>query len=192
LKSYGYTDKKLGVSSLRSAFVSYYFNKMSNAHKKVMYMRMRTSAQMVLQSYLKNYSDPKELVKVKLEPGADLIRRANTNITVQDRPIPRRVSQIRAEAQAPPAPVPVVPKEPRLPTNERKRIAFQKWIEKPENKLKHSEKVNIRSKDPKTYAKRIVRELNSDMIQFNSIQKSTIFKYDIKKVGDKYVSGILD
>lgn len=184
--------KSVGASMLRSAFVTFYFPKFNNSYKRVMYQRMRTSAQVVLRNYLKiNYKDPRNLVNIKLEPTDDLINRANQlrqTIDVENDNQNVPVQRPRAVEKAP---VPKPVEKPRLPTNERKRLAFQKWYENPANKIKHNQKNAERSKSPLTYAKRMVRELNKGMIQYASIQESTIQKYGIKKSGDKYISTLI-
>ncbi len=58
---------------------------------------------------------------------------------------------------------------------------FQTYYAKADKKKHHQERVKKHSALPSTYAKRVVRELNSGMISINNIQQSTIEKYGIKK-----------
>ena len=59
------------------------------------------------------------------------------------------------------------------------RDAWTKWYSIPGNKKLHRERVK-KSNNPKSYANRMVRELNDNKILYNSIKPSTIKKYEIK------------
>ena len=87
--------------------------------------------------------------------------------------------------------VPKVPsREPaQKSTQDRKKANFQKWYANPENKVKHTNRVNQVSKEPITYAKRYIRELNKGVLDFNRMSPITIEKYKIVQLANgKYAS----
>jgi hypothetical protein len=66
-------NRTLNIGTFRSSFVSYYYPKMNNLEKKLMVIRMRTSLDEINRAYLKFYSNPDTLVKIKSEPTQELI-----------------------------------------------------------------------------------------------------------------------
>jgi len=179
-----YKNKNLGVNTFRSSFVSYYNDQMNNAQKKQMATRMRTSTFQIDQSYRKIVKAPEDLVKVKIEPGLELEARASIGTS---RDTAYRIGEDNTEYIRPAIPIreAVAPamkqKKEIVNKHEKKRKAFQTWYKKEENKKKHDKAVKERSKQPKTYIKRYIRELNAGAVSINNIQQSTIDKYGIKK-----------
>ena len=63
-------------------------------------------------------------------------------------------------------------------------------MENPDNKQKHSHMNKANSRKPATYQRRLLRELNSNMILFERLLPSTIEKYGIKKRDGIYYSDL--
>lgn len=192
-------DKNIGIDVLRSAFVSYYFPKINNRQRQIMKIRMRTSTDVMLRSYLKFYTNPNDLVHVKIEPTEDLIERTNKGTNDQNRIIiedDNHIDYVNEEAgdvhevangtdEVREPVVPVVPVvqvvqnargENIRPLSERNRINFRKWYDNSENK----EKKKTVLKDPKTYARRYVKGLNDGKLDFDKMIPLTKQKYKIK------------
>lgn len=181
-----YKNKNLGVNAFRSSFVSYYNDQMNNSQKKQMATRMRTSTFQIDQSYRKIVKAPEDLVKVKIEPGLELEARASIGTS---RDTAYRIGEDNTEYIRPAIPISdevavIKQKKKIVNTHERKRKNFNDWYKKDENKEKHNKAVKERSKQPITYAKRIVRELNNKMLNIKNLQPTTIAKYGINKEGD--------
>jgi hypothetical protein len=149
--------------------------------------RMRTSQFELVRAYLKFYSSPDTLAKVKLEPTQDLLQKASsgqatTPIKITDTP---KIKQEDQEEQL----IRTAPPKTKEITNiqEQRRINAKKWYEDPKNREEHKAKVKEHSKDPATYKQRYLRELNSGRMDISRIKPETIEKYNIKLVDGKYV-----
>lgn len=194
-------DRKIGIDMFRSAFVSYYFPKVNNRQRQIMRLRMRTSMDVMMRSYLKFYNNPDDLVKIKIEPTNELKERVkkgtednpiiipNTENDDQKINIPSNIPEENIEQEHIENPEQILPNEknPRR-KSERNRVNFRKWYNNDENK----EKKKTILKDPKTYARRYVRELNIGKIEFDKMNEITIEKYKIKiNDNDEYYSELL-
>ena len=184
-------SKNLGVDGFRSAFASYWFYRSNNLQKNMMARRMRTSVQTILKSYVKHYQNTDTLAKVKIEPTDDLVQHANSNnidlsnANNNNRPQRQQVNNNNLIAQQ------IRRVEPVISSHERKANNFKRWYENPENKKEHLAKVKEHSKLPLTYAKRIVRELNSGLQEYNRMTSTTLEKYGIKVKDGIYYSELL-
>jgi hypothetical protein len=81
------SGRYININSLRSAFISYWWNKLNSNEKEILVMRIRTSKREVENNYRKDYTDTDTLARVKLEPTDDLLEQAYTgtddrNITI--------------------------------------------------------------------------------------------------------------
>jgi hypothetical protein len=141
--------KNIGIDTFRSAFVSYYYPKFNNQQKNVLKMRMRTSTDLLLRSYLKVYEDPEMLKKIKIEPVDD---NEVTEATIMNIQGVKDIKQNRKEN-------------------------FKRWYEDEENKKKIKEK----QRDPTTYARRYIRELNSGKMDYDKLTDETKEKYKIRR-----------
>lgn len=195
-----YKTKNLGVDTFRESFVSYYFTKINNRQRKVMSIRMRTSMDIILRSYFKFYLNPVILAKVKIEPDADVLKRANEGTTKENAIQVENNAENIQPAQQPvqqPAQERVTERNEiveKVPNPERKkernRDNFKKWYNNEDNK----KKLNEKHKDNKTYAKRYVRELNNNKLDFEKMQEETKIKYQLyyDEDNDTYNSRLLN
>ena len=169
-------NRTLNIGTFRSSFVSYYYPKINNLEKKLMVIRMRTSLDEINRAYLKFYSNPDTLAKVKAEPTAELIDRirsgqidnpitVSNEIKIKEEPIDEEYLPIQQQPN-------------KISINERKRLTAKNWYEK--NKDKHKENVKARDNDSATTRKRYIRELNNKVLDFSKMKPETITKYDIK------------
>lgn len=170
-------NKNIGVNVLRSAFVSYYFPRLNNRGRKILRVKMRTSTDIILRSYLKIYdsslngnkkeSKGKEIIISESREGKNKKkvnneRRIVGKIDLKEKHI-KKIHTLR------------------------KKI-FKKWFrinEKREEFLKTQ-------RHPETYAKRYVRELNSGKKDYERLRGQTILLYKIRKNNEgKYYSKMI-
>ena len=171
-------NRTLNIGTFRSSFVSYYYPKMNNLEKKLMVVRMRTSLDEINRAYLKFYSSPDTLIKVKSEPTQELLNRASSGKI--DNPILVN-SQIKIKEEPIEEYLPIQQQQPitnRISINERKKIASKNWYEK--NKEHHKAKVKENDNNQLTTRKRYIRELNNKVLDYSKMKSETITKYDIK------------
>lgn len=142
-------NKNIGIDTFRSAFVSYYYPKFNNQQKNVLKIRMRTSTQLLLRSYLKVYQSDDVLAKVKIEPVENIVP------VNQTAPVIREIGEQRKDN-------------------------FKKWYANEDNK----KKILVKQRDPETYAKRYIRDLNSGKMDYVKLSQMTIEKYKIKQNED--------
>lgn len=188
-------NKNIGVNTFRSSFVSYYFPKWNNRQRNVMAIRMRTSMSQIMRSYLKFYTDPDTLVKIKEEQDEELVARVaqgnseNNQYIVNDNNDNNEendnndddisneveenanVNNIQIQQNAD-----II--NPVISYQERRKASFRKWYENDANKIKH------RNRTKAAYGARYVRELNKGVIDFSKMNEETIKKYGIKKGDD--------
>ena len=145
--------KNIGIDTFRSAFVSYYYPKFNNQQKNVLKIRMRTSTQLLLRSYLKVYHSEDVLAKVKIEPEDNIV------------PAGSQVAATTQEAAA------------KRDIGEQRKENFKKCYANDENK----KKILLKQRDPQTYAKRYIRDLNSGKMDIGRVSEATIEKYRIKQ-----------
>jgi hypothetical protein len=203
-----YPNKNLGVDGFRSSFVSYWLPQMNNMEKKVMATRMRTSLDILYRAYLKIfiYSSPNKRVEIKPDPDWLTQQKAlegntkKTAIEVADNDVV--ISGITGlELFQPPAPPPPAPPAPPPARNELPQDApavsiraqknkqnFKKWYKKPENQKDHKNRVREHSKEERTYAQRMVRELNKKIIHIDNIRQKTLDKYGIQWTGMDFIT----
>jgi hypothetical protein len=208
-----YKNKNLGIDTFRSAFVSYYFPKFNNRQRQLMRVRMRTSIEIMMRSYLKIiYQDPVALAQVKISPDQELLDRANVGvldpIIVGDLHVIEEEDEDQQQNEDDEANEGVqvnnnendnqenvlnvyedIGEENPVYNNliERKRHNFKTWYQKEDNRNKKRDQL----KSPLTYAKRYVRELNEGIISYDKLQQKTIDKYKLKIHGDKYVTELV-
>jgi hypothetical protein len=155
-----------------------------------MAIRMRTSMSQIMRSYLKFYTDPDTLVKIKEEPEEELVARVaqgnteNNQYVVNDDEgddIGYDISD-EMEENANVNNIPIQQNEeianPVISYRERRKASFRKWYDSDENKIKH------RNRTKAAYGARYVRELNKGIIDFSKMNEETIEKYGIKKGDD--------
>jgi len=151
-----------------------------------MTIRMRTSIDEINRAYLKFYNNPDTLAKVKIEPSAELLAKANSgqidnpitinnNIKIKQEPTEDNINN-------PPLRI-----KPIINIQDRRKENAKKWYSNPENKEKHKNKVRENSKLSSTYRRRFIRELNNGIMDFNRIKPETIEKYNIKFQNGSYV-----
>lgn len=188
-----YREKNLGIDGFRSSFVSYYLPKMNNSEKKLMATRMRTSVEILYRAYLKiDIYSPAMLPKVKIEPTEEVVRRGDLGRIEEDAidadNIPMAALDINFDEGRMNNPTRILPALPIPRRGENNRKNFKKWYAKPANQTKHKDRVNEHSKKEKTYALRMVRELNNGLIEFENIKQTTLEKYGIKRTGREYIT----
>lgn len=188
-------NKNIGVNTFRSSFVSYYFPKWNNRQRSVMAVRMRTCMTQLMRSYLKIYTDPDTLVKVKPEPTDELKKRAKQGRTEANQVVVNDVvgnadnignvgnaSNVGNADNHGPAQLEQVQDDDENENvnnvvknlKDKRKASFRKWYEIEDNKNKHKQRtVNA-------YGARYVRELNKGIIDFSKMNKETIEKYGIK------------
>jgi len=173
-------NKNIGVNVFRSAFVSYYFPRLNNRGKNILKVRMRTSTDIILRSYLKIYDNPDVLARVSVKPSKNLLRRVakgesrDNAIVINDS---RRVvnrNRVHVERKI----VPLIDlKEKSINKVHTMRMnKFKKWFLVGNNKKKFLKK----QRHPLTYARRYVRELNSGKKDIDSLRDITKVIYKIK------------
>ena len=173
-------NRTLNIGTFRSSFVSYYYPKINNLEKKLMVIRMRTSSSEIDRAYLKFYTNPDTLLKVKAEPTEELINRVSSGLI--DNPI--QINQVKIKEE-PTDELVIEQQQPKISINDRKRITARNWYEK--NKEEHKAKVKQRDNDPFTTRKRYIRELNNKVLDYTKMKKETITKYDIQYDKNKNV-----
>jgi len=185
-------NKNIGVNTFRSSFVSYYFPKWNNRQRNVLAIRMRTSIEQIMRAYLKYYTNPDDLVQVKLEPCEELVQRCKTGNSKNDAVVVPAIAHIAPVVQAPVVQAPVVQapvvqapmyidqNDTRLQEmHEKRKASFNKWYHSNnENKEKH------KNRTKNAYGERYVRELNNGKIDFTKMNKETVEKYKIKLNND--------
>jgi hypothetical protein len=170
--------KTLNVSTFRSSFVSYYYPKSNNQAKQIMIKRMRTSQGELVRAYLKFYTSPDNLVKVKVEPTEDLINRANSgqiNTPILLENSMRIYEEVQGQIVLN---APIRNTNIRTSSNEKKRLNSIEWYKK--NKEHHLEKVRSYVNRPDVVRKRYIRELNTGLIDYTKVKEETFKKYNIE------------
>lgn len=184
------SSKNLGVNGFRSSFISYYWNKFNNRQKAITIVRMRTSKAEVERNYLKKYTSPDQLVKVKIEPTDELVKNTSQTVInvdeIQDKVLDALTEQPKAQKKL--IPEPTVKKV--VNVQDRKKENFKKYYSNPDNAEKHRERVKKYNNSLLTVANRYARELNSGMLDWNRLLKSTKDKYQLYTKDGKYYTKI--
>jgi hypothetical protein len=183
----------ININSLRSAFISYWWNKLNSNEKEILVMRMRTSKREAENNYRKDYTDTDTLARVKLEPTDDIQERAYTG--TDDRPIDvdnRALPAIDLDRPIPAIPINQArtllsqrPKKVRKDArgqeaHDRRYENWIRWYEKGNNKAKHNAAASKRSTTTVAYAQRYVRELNTGLMDIGKVKDATIIKYGLE------------
>ncbi len=177
---------------MRSAFISYWWNKLNSNEKEILVVRMRTSKREAENNYRKDYTDTDTLARVKLEPTDDILEQAYTGrgdrpIDVDnralptidlDRPIPAiPINQARTLLSQRPR---KVRKDARGQDSHTRRYEnWIRWYEKGNNKEKHNATASKRSTTTLAFAQRYVRELNTSLMDIKNVKDGTITKYGL-------------
>lgn len=185
-------NKNIGVNVFRSAFVSYYFPRFNNRGKNILKIRMRTSTDIILRSYLKIYQNPDALAKVSVNPSNNLLRKVAKGQS-KNNPIVISDSRSVVNRNRPNSERKIVPNiDLREKTIQKvhtmRKKQFKKWLLIAENKKKFHQL----QRHPFTYARRYVRELNSGRKSIDSLRDTTkiIYKIKVNDLGVFY-SGLL-
>jgi hypothetical protein len=196
------SGRYININSLRSAFISYWWNKMNSNEKDILVVRMRTSKREAENNYRKDYSDTDTLAKVKLEPTDDIRERAYTGtdempLDVDNRAIPA-IDLDR--------PIPAIPINPASRTllterprkvrkdargqdaHERRYENWIRWYEKNGNKAKHNARASKRSTTTLAYAQRYARELTSGLMDIANVKDATVIKYGLEYDGNRWIT----
>jgi len=145
-----------------------------------------------MRSYLKFYTDPDTLVKIKEEQDEELVARVaqgnsennqyivNDNNEDNDNNDDDISNEVEENANV--NNVQIQQNEevvnPIMSYRERRKASFRKWYENDENKIKH------RNRTKAAYGARYIRELNKGIIDFSKMNEETVEKYGIKKGDD--------
>ena len=187
------TGRVININSLRSAFISYWWNKLNSNEKEILVVRMRTSKREAENNYRKDYTDTNTLAKVKLEPTDALLEQAYTG--TGDRPIDvdnRALPAIDLDRPIPAIPInqarTLLSQRPRKvrkdargqDSHTRRYENWIRWYEKGNNKQKHNAAASKRSTTTLAYAQRYVRELNTGLMDIAKVKDATIIKYGLE------------
>ena len=195
-------DRVININSLRSAFISYWYNKLNSNEKDILIVRMRTSKREAESNYRKDYADTDTLAMVKLEPTDDLLERAYTGSDGSPIDVDNRaVAAIDIDQ-----PIPVIPINQssrtllsQRPRKERKDARGQdshtrryenwlRWYERGNNKQKHNAAASKRSTTTLSYALRYCRELNTGLMDIANVKDSTIIKYGLEYKDGRWIT----
>lgn len=193
-EQYNGINKNIGVNVFRSAFVSYYFPRFNNRGRKILRVKMRTSTDMILRSYLKIYQNPDTFAKVSINPSSNLLKKVargnakGNEIIIRDSRKGVRGNQNRAKPERKIVPnIDLKEKQIHNVHTLRKKI-FNKWFSINANRKQFLKT----QRHPRTYAKRYVRELNNGKKDFDRLRRLTIFLYKIFKNNQgRYYSELL-
>jgi hypothetical protein len=196
------SGRVININSLRSAFISYWWNKLNSNEKEILVIRMRTSKREAETNYRKDYADTSTLMRVKLEPTDDLLERAYTGS--EDRPID--IDNMALPAIDLDRPIPAIPinqssrtlltERPRKvrkdargqDAHERRYENWIRWYEKNGNKAKHNARASKRSTTTLAYAQRYARELNTGMMDIANVKDATVIKYGLEYDGNRWIT----
>ena len=167
-------DKNIGVNSLRSAYVSHYFNKLNKLQLERVAFLMRSSVGTLQNHYLKN---DVSLMDDETEPEPkqqqEIIKKINK--IVVENPIKKEVEQqLKIKDEQP---------KNKILTDEQQKIKHETKKEYLREYYKqHKEEINkINTENSKNkYYNRIVRELNNNVIKFENMRAVTVEKWGIK------------
>jgi len=154
-------DKNIGVNSIRSAFVSYWWNKLNRIQiDRVAYI-MRTSVSTMQQSYYKqDKTEPLNLEFVKKEEPAPapIIKEDVKPIVIKEIKLVKKLTDEQREEK------------------HEKRLKYHKsFYDKNKEQMKEQAKIN----DKANYWRRYVREARSNAVNFDNIKAATIIKYKL-------------
>jgi len=164
-------DKNIGINSIRSAFVSYWFQKLNRIQLDRLGFVMRTSVAMLHQSYFKqdDKTEPLKLESVKLEEPIPAFKEDVKPIIVKETKQVKKLTDEQREKK------------------HEKRLEYHKqFYTKNKEEMLEKAKVNDKSK----YWMRYVREARSNTISFDNIKAATIIKYKLHNENGKIWSDL--
>jgi len=203
------TGRVININSLRSAFISYWWNKLNSNEKEILVVRMRTSKREAENNYRKDYTDTDTLARVKLEPTDDIQERAYTGtddrpIDVDNRVLPavnienislnpnvaisRAIPSNQARTLLSQRPKKVRKDARGQDSHTRRYENWIRWYEKGNNKQKHNAAASKRSTTTFAYAQRYVRELNTGLMDISKVKDATIIKYGLEFKDDRWIT----
>lgn len=173
--------KNLNANNLRSAFATYWYDRMNNSDKNLMARRMRTSKEIIQTSYIKKINDPQTQINVKADPDAVDQQTLSKAKKGSSKEIPVKVEET-SDNDDEPATNNQGGSKPSTPSNpsqtisiviktsstengsttkraDQMRDAMKRYYEK--NKENHNKKVREYNKLPSTYQSRYLKELNT-------------------------------
>lgn len=179
-------EKKIGVNSLRSVYVSRYFKKLNKLQQERVAFLMRSSVNTLQNHYLKNdvslmddeEPDPQQQQKILNEINKNEVKtplKQVNKISVENTTIKKEVEQPKNK---------ILTDEQQEKRHNNKIEYLKKYYEDNKNDLLKRAKQNDKSK----YWLRYVRELQNNFIKWSNIKPATIIKYKLHKQGNKYWS----
>jgi len=184
-------DKNIGVNSLRSAYVSHYFNKLNKLQLERVAFLMRSSPSTLQNHYLKKDVDlmqdepepepqqqqkilneiNKNVVETPLKFKDDIINEKSL-IKVVEQPLIKQVEKTKNKKLS---------DEEQKIKHENKKEYLREYYSKNRNEIN---KINTENSKDKYYI-RLVRELNNNVIKFENMRAATVEKWGIKYNKDK-------
>lgn len=195
------SGRYININSLRSAFISYWWNKLNSNEKEILVVRMRTSKREAENNYRKEYTDTDTLARVKLEPTDDLLEQAYTGtddrpIDVDNRALPavnienislnpnvaisRAIPINQARTLLSQRPKKVRKDARGQEAHDRRYDNWIRWYNKDGNKAKHNAAASKRSTTTLAYAQRYARELTTGLMDIEKVKDATIIKYGLE------------
>jgi hypothetical protein len=195
------TGRVININSLRSAFISYWWNKLNSNEKEILVVRMRTSKREAETNYRKDYTDTDTLAQIKLEPTDDIQERAYTGtddrpIDVDNRVLPavnienislnpnvaisRAIPSNQARTLLSQRPKKVRKDARGQEAHDRRYDNWIRWYNKDGNKQKHNAAASKRSTTTLAYAQRYARELTTGLMDISKVKDATIIKYGLE------------
>jgi hypothetical protein len=195
------TGRVININSLRSAFISYWWNKLNSNEKEILVVRMRTSKREAENNYRKDYTDTDTLAQIKLEPTDDIQERAYTGtddrpIDVDNRVLPavnienislnpnvvisRAIPSNQARTLLSQRPKKVRKDARGQEAHDRRYDNWIRWYNKDGNKQKHNTAASKRSTTTLAYAQRYARELTTGLMDISKVKDATIIKYGLE------------
>ena len=163
-------EKKVGVNSLRSAYITFYFPKINILKKDRIAFLMRSSVPTLEKHYLKNggVGDEPEPEGPTPEPQQTIIKEViKKNVDIKPLIKVEAVKQLKNN---------ILTHEEKQQYNDNKNTYLKKYYEEHKNDL--LARANEHSKA--NYGQRLARELNQNKIFFENMRPATIEKWGIK------------
>ena len=184
-------DKNIGVNSLRSAYVSHYFNKLNKNQLDRVAFLMRSSVGTLQNHYLKNdvslmddepEPEPQQQQKILNEINKNVVEtplkfkddtiNEKSLIKVVEQPLIKQVEKTKNKKLS---------DEEQKIKHENKKEYLREYYSKNRNEIN---KINTENSKDKYYI-RLVRELNNNVIKFENMRAATVEKWGIKYNKDK-------
>ena len=180
-------EKNIGVNSLRSAYVSHYFNKLNKNQLDRVAFLMRSSVGTLQNHYLKKDVDlmqdeepePQQQQKILTEIKKNIVetplKQVKNKIVVDEKPIKKEVEPPKNK---------ILTDEQQEKRHNNKKEYLREYYENNKDALLEKAKENDKNK----YWLRYVRELSNNFIKWENIKEETKIKYKLHKQGNKYWS----